>query len=98
MTTEEAVQAARAATERNVPIASATAVFNGFWYDELDLGWQQKPMMLAGMTTEYGLFVLETLALDRNMRVITRMACASNDLASWVIGPRKIPNSAGRLF
>jgi hypothetical protein len=95
---DEAVQAARAATARNVPIASTTAVFSGLWYDKLDLGWQQTPMMLAGMTTDYGLFVLETLALDRNMRVIARVARESNDLVSWVIGPRKIPNSARRLF
>src|SRR5690606_26461072 len=42
------------------------------WYDDLDLAWKRGPMTLAGVTTGHGLFVLETLAADRGMRVVYR--------------------------
>jgi hypothetical protein len=42
------------------------------WYDDLDLAWKHRPMTIAGVTTWHGLFVLETLAADRGMRVVYR--------------------------
>lgn len=42
------------------------------WYDDLDLHWRQQPMALAGITMAEALFVLETFALDRDMRVVYR--------------------------
>jgi hypothetical protein len=42
------------------------------WYDDLDLRWRMRPMTLAGATTPDALFVLETLAMDRGMRVVYR--------------------------
>ena len=90
----EAIEAARVATDRNLPVASMTRVLTELWYDELDLRWKRAPMTLAGMTTEHGLFVFETLALDRGMRVLSCTAGATDDLVSWVIGPRRNLNSA----
>ena len=43
-----------------------------YWYDELDLRWKDGPMALAGVTMKEALFVLETFALDRRMRVVYR--------------------------
>lgn len=54
---------------RSSPIADDLMTL---WYDELDLKWRQKPMALAGVTLVEALFVLETLALDRNMHVVFR--------------------------
>lgn len=85
----DAVAAANAATVRSVPVASATRVMTDLWYDELDLRWRQKPMTLAGMTTGRGLFVFETLALDRNMRVVERKSIGGG-LLSWTIAPRDL--------
>lgn len=42
------------------------------WYDELDLLWKDRPLPLAGVTMKEALFVLETLAMDRQMRVVYR--------------------------
>jgi len=85
----ESVEAAQQATAGHIAIASTAEVMNGLWYDELDLRWKEDPMTLAGMTTERSLFVFETLALDRGMRVVSRTAGVTEDLVSWVIGPRK---------
>jgi len=50
-------------------------------------------MTLAGVTTGSGLFVLETLAADRGMRVIERVelpadAARAEPLYAWTIAPR----------
>lgn len=42
------------------------------WYDELDLLWRVSPQALAGVTLAEAVFVLETLAMDRGMRVVFR--------------------------
>jgi len=42
------------------------------WYDDLDLRWKEAPMALGGVTLAEALFVLETLAADRQMRVVYR--------------------------
>jgi hypothetical protein len=43
------------------------------WYDELDLLWRKKPVAIAGSTQLGPLFVLETLARERGMRVTLRV-------------------------
>ena len=55
-----------------VSLAPFAGDLTELWYEELDLHWKQAPMALAGVTTQEGLFVLETLALDRGMRVVFR--------------------------
>lgn len=42
------------------------------WYDELDVLWRETPRALAGVTMAEAAFVLETLAIDRGMRVVYR--------------------------
>lgn len=88
---------ARAAAVRRAANGIETAGFAGdltqLWYERLDLQWRRAPMTLAGVTTSGGLFVLETLAVDRGMRVVERAelpAAATGDerLFSWIIAPR----------
>ena len=88
---------ARAAAARSAANGVAAAGFAGdltqLWYDRLDLHWRRAPMTLAGVTTAGGLFVLETLAADRGMRVIERTelpadAAGGELLYSWIIAPR----------
>jgi len=88
---------ARAAAARRAASGVETAGFAGdltqLWYDRLDLHWRRAPMTLAGVTTAGGLFVLETLAADRGMRVIQRAelpadAASGEPLHSWTIAPR----------
>jgi hypothetical protein len=84
----EAIEAARVATASDLRVASTRHVLQALWYDELDLSWKRAPMTLTGMTTPHGLFVLETLAQDRGMRVLQREASATTELVTWTIGPR----------
>ena len=88
---------ARAAAARRAASGVEAAGFEGdltqLWFDRLDLRWRRAPMTLAGVTTAGGLFVLETLAADRGMRVIERAelspdASRSEPLYSWTIAPR----------
>ena len=88
---------ARVAAARSAANGVETAGFDGdlteLWYDRLDLRWRAAPMTLAGVTTASGLFVLETLALDRRMRVIERLELSAQTaggepLYSWTIAPR----------
>jgi hypothetical protein len=55
-----------------VPAVGVGRDLTSLWYDSLDLRWQRAPMTLAGITTRGALFVLETLAADRGMRVLYR--------------------------
>jgi hypothetical protein len=88
---------ARAAAVRRAANGVETAGFDGdlteLWYDRLDLRWRAAPMNLAGLTTSSGLFVLETLAVDRGMRVVERIELSAQTaggepLYSWTIAPR----------
>jgi hypothetical protein len=88
---------ARAAAVRRSASGVELAAFEGdltqLWYERLDLRWRRSPMTLAGVTTAQGLFVLETLAHDRGMRVVQRVelpadARRGEPLYSWVIAPR----------
>ena len=88
---------ARVAAARSAANGVESAGFDGdltrLWYHRLDLRWRRAPMTLAGVTTAGGLFVLETLAADRGMRVIERTelwadATTDEPLYSWTIAPR----------
>jgi len=85
-------------------VAADGAALRGFsgdltelWRDELDPRWRAAPMILGGVTTAHALFVLETLAADRGMRVarrtdVTELAGAdwTEALTSWVIAPSRV--------
>lgn len=68
----EAAEAARHAAGRGVRLTPFSGDLTQLWYDDLDLRWKSRPMALAGVTTWHSLFVLETLAADRRMRVVYR--------------------------
>jgi hypothetical protein len=67
-----AVELARHAARHGMPLAETSGDLTDLWYNDFDLRWKQAPMALAGMTTRGGLFVLETLAADHDMRVVYR--------------------------
>jgi hypothetical protein len=67
-----AVQASRLAAARGIALAETAGDLTSLWYHDLDLRWQRAPMTLAGLTTKSALFVLETFAADRGMRVLYR--------------------------
>lgn len=78
------------------PLAAFAGDLTELWYGELDLAWRRKPETLGGATTERGLFVLETLALDRRMRVVERVERGSvgeERLFTWIIAPRAAQTS-----
>jgi hypothetical protein len=83
----DALGASQQAMHDSVRLASTRQVFTSLWYDELDLRWRRAPMIVAGATTDRTLHVLETLALDRRMRVIDRAAFGADGLVRWTIGP-----------
>jgi hypothetical protein len=89
-----ALTAAEHAQATGLRIASAREVFTHLWYHELDLRWRHAPMTLAGITTARGLHILETLALDRRMRVISREESPDRELIHWLIAPAPRPRSA----
>lgn len=68
----EAIETARHLAQRGIPVASTSGDMTQLWYHDFDLRWKRAPMALAGMTAKSGLFVLETLAADRGMRVVYR--------------------------
>jgi hypothetical protein len=68
----EAVEAARLAAARGIALAATADDLTSLWYHDLDLRWKRAPMALAGLTTKGALFVLETFAADRGMRVLYR--------------------------
>lgn len=83
--------AAAAAAQHGVPVAAFAGDLTELWYHELDLAWRHAPETLGGVTSEQALFVLETLAHDRQMRVVRREPgglVAGERLVKWVIAPR----------
>jgi hypothetical protein len=76
----EALELSHVFEQRSVPVLRYNGDPTPLWYRELDLNWREHPMVLVGMTTKRGLFVLETLATDHGMRVIyeSRLAPTSN--------------------
>jgi hypothetical protein len=68
----EAVEMGRPLASRGTPVSEFAGDLTGLWLDDLDARWKKEPAALAGITTGHGLFVLETLAADRGMRVVYR--------------------------
>jgi hypothetical protein len=82
---------AAAAGRRGVPLAAFAGDLTELWYRDLDLAWRRRPETIGGATTTHGLFVLETLALDRRMRVVAREdrgLVNGERLFTWTIAPR----------
>lgn len=68
----ESVEVAGQAARLGVELAEISGDMTDLWYRHFDLQWKRAPMTLAGMSNWHGLFVLETLAADRRMRVLYR--------------------------
>ncbi len=93
---------AREAAQQVAPAAAAAVRVEGdltaLWYEDLDLEWKRAPMTLAGLTTTHGLFVLETLAADRGMRVVYRglHTAASGRIVHTLAGPKAMLDDIAR--
>lgn len=91
-----AVEIAQQVARQGIPLAETSGDLTDLWYDYLEPRWKTAPEALAGVTTRYGLFVLETLAADHRMRVVYRAehAAAQHEriahepIFSWIIAPR----------
>jgi hypothetical protein len=85
---------ARRMALQGISPAETSGDLTDLWFNEFDLQWRGAPMVLAGLTTGRGLFVLETLAADHRMRVASRIEhaapveLAGETLVSWIIAPR----------
>jgi len=69
----------------------ATSAIEGdvtaLWYDDLALRWRQGPATIAGVTAANSLFVLERLAWDAGMRVVSRSELEREPVLAWLIAP-----------
>jgi hypothetical protein len=86
----EATQIAQYAAREGIALAETSGDLTDLWYDHLDLRWKKSPTALAGMTTQRGLFVLETLAADRGMKVVYRGrhgVARNGSVAHSLVGP-----------
>jgi hypothetical protein len=89
----EAVATAAQASRQGVELAAISGDLTDLWYRHFDLQWKRAPMALAGMTDWHGLFVLETLAADRRMRVVYRgqhTAVSGGQVAHVLAGPASL--------
>ncbi|MFO7286634.1 MAG: twin-arginine translocation signal domain-containing protein [Gammaproteobacteria bacterium] len=62
------------------------------WFETLDPAWRKPGFVVAGITGDDVLFVLERLAWDRGRRVVARNDLAprgadGRSVASWIIAP-----------
>lgn len=57
------------------------------WHSRLEEICRSGGRAIAGVTTERGFFLLQTLAADHRLRVLRRTAHAES-LVYWVLGPR----------
>lgn len=95
-----AIASARAAADAGLPVTSFAGDLSALWYDVLDLAWRKRPMTLAGVTAPDGLFVLETLANDRGMRVVYRGThiVSEGRPAYELLGPRRVIGPLAEVF
>jgi hypothetical protein len=84
------------AARRGWAVASIKGDVTDFWYHELDELWRREPVALAGLTTDNSLWVLERLAWDRGLRVISRREHAEDELVSWIIAPKSNATRSAR--
>ena len=90
----EAAALARQAARLGVPVHAASDDLTDLWRQELRPRWRTAPTTLAGVTTRGSLFVLETLAADHRMAVVSRRDFAAGGqalqepLVAWIIAPR----------
>jgi hypothetical protein len=58
------------------------------WCRHLDPRWRQGPAPVAGVTAANSLFVLERLAWDAGMRVVSRAPLPHEPVVAWLIAPQ----------
>lgn len=57
------------------------------WYRELHYLWEQKKVIIAGLTRESEFFVLSTLARDYGYRTVYQKSQRQRPFLSWLIAP-----------
>ena len=80
------------AARRGWTAAAIEGDVTNLWYHDLAVRWRTGPAPIAGVTDAQALFVLDHLARDAGMRVITREALPpdpafSLPVVSWLIAP-----------
>lgn len=76
------------AARRGWTTAAIEGDVTSLWYHDLAVRWRKGPAPIAGVTDARALFVLDHLARDVGMRVITREALPQEGAVSWLIAPR----------
>ena len=73
------------AARRGWTTAAIEGDVTNLWYHDLAVRWRTGPAPIAGVTDAQALFVLDHLARDAGMRVITREAMPHEPVISWLI-------------
>ena len=73
------------AVRRGWTAASIEGDVTNLWYHDLAVRWRAGPAAIAGVTDAQALFVLDHLARDAGMRVITREALPPDPAFSWPV-------------
>ena len=76
------------AERRGWAVRSIQGDVTDLWFGELDQLWRREPVAIAGLTRDNSLFVLERLAWDHGLRVVSRRDHAEDGLVSWIIAPK----------
>ena len=80
----------RAMSRHGVLVTPFSGDITSIWYHRLDPIWRQRPLVVAGLTTEPVLFCLEQLAWDHGLRVAYRgqhESCAQGGLRHILESP-----------
>jgi hypothetical protein len=75
------------AARRGWTTAAIEGDVTDLWYHDLSVRWRKGPAAIAGVTDANALFVLDHLARDAGMRVITREGLPHDQAISWLIAP-----------
>jgi hypothetical protein len=96
---EEAKRLAKGAVNRGIEVVALPRDVLVLWHKLLLPSLTREAQALAGVTTQRGLFLLQTLAADHRLRVVYRaehsqrahlgrVAARPESLVTWVISPR----------
>jgi hypothetical protein len=88
----QAQQLANSMASAGIALAAIKGDFTALWSTHLKPRWQQRPMTVAGLTTERTLFILQTLAADHRMKLLhsqqIEQVAGAEALHQWLLVPR----------